>query len=204
MKDVLRILFIVIGITSALFRRCACLCALATDSEKHEYFLRLKKLKLSHHTPRWRLGGEDVSYSSYSFSTSKLDWVEWSASSPRRALPSGKGLPVPIVQEDWSAPEPVWRLRLEENPLPLPGIELRLPCVPARGQTLYWLSYLAHTSCVTPVNQDQNLYPDWDWPRVTYSLMRRRGGERRGKKNRRMAVDLNTVHAEYLKAWETS
>jgi hypothetical protein len=38
-------------------------------------------------------------YSSYSFSTSALDGGEWSASHPSRALPPGKGLPVPIVQE---------------------------------------------------------------------------------------------------------
>jgi hypothetical protein len=33
-----------------------------------------------------------------------------------------------------------------KNPLPLPGIELRLPSRPARSQTLYWLSYPAHIS----------------------------------------------------------
>jgi hypothetical protein len=35
-------------------------------------------------------------YSSYSFSTSALDEGEWSASRPGRALPPGKGPPVPI------------------------------------------------------------------------------------------------------------
>jgi hypothetical protein len=44
------------------------------------------------------LGGE-MRYSSYSFTTSALDRGEWSASRPGRALPSGKGPPVPIVQE---------------------------------------------------------------------------------------------------------
>jgi hypothetical protein len=38
-------------------------------------------------------------YSSYSFTTSALDGGEWSASRPCRALPPGKGPPVPIVQE---------------------------------------------------------------------------------------------------------
>jgi hypothetical protein len=42
------------------------------------------------------LGGEER-YSSYSFSTSALDGGEWSASRPGRALPPGKGPPVPIV-----------------------------------------------------------------------------------------------------------
>jgi hypothetical protein len=41
------------------------------------------------------LGGEEV-YSSYSFTASALDGGEWSASRPGRALPPGKGPPVPI------------------------------------------------------------------------------------------------------------
>jgi hypothetical protein len=35
-------------------------------------------------------------------------WGEWSASRPGRALPPGKGPPVPIVQKAGWAPEPVW------------------------------------------------------------------------------------------------
>jgi hypothetical protein len=54
-------------------------------------------------------------YSSYSFSTSALDGGEWSASRPGRALPPGKGPPVPIGQEAGWAPEPVWIQRLEEK-----------------------------------------------------------------------------------------
>jgi hypothetical protein len=50
-------------------------------------------------------------YSSYSFSTSALDGGERSASRPGRALPPGKGPPVPIVQEAGCAPEPVWTHR---------------------------------------------------------------------------------------------
>jgi hypothetical protein len=34
-------------------------------------------------------------------------WGEWSASRPGRALPPGKGPPVPIVQDAGWAPEPV-------------------------------------------------------------------------------------------------
>jgi hypothetical protein len=60
------------------------------------------------------LGGERR-YSSYSFTTSALDGSEWSASRPGRALPLGKGPPVPIVQEAGWAPEPVWTQRLEEK-----------------------------------------------------------------------------------------
>jgi hypothetical protein len=54
-------------------------------------------------------------YSSYSFLTSALDGGEWSASRPGRALPLGKGPPVPIVQEAGWTPEPVWTQRLEEK-----------------------------------------------------------------------------------------
>jgi hypothetical protein len=54
-------------------------------------------------------------YSSYSFTTSALDGGEWSVSRPGRALPPGKGSPVPIVQEAGWAPELVWTQRLEEK-----------------------------------------------------------------------------------------
>jgi hypothetical protein len=54
-------------------------------------------------------------YSSYSFTTSALDEGGWSALRPGRALPPGKGPPVPIVQEAGWAPEPVWTQRLEEK-----------------------------------------------------------------------------------------
>jgi hypothetical protein len=73
--------------------------------------LLLLKLKLSHYTPRRRL--EERRYnSSYSFSTSALEGGEWSASRPGRTLATGKGPPVPIVQEAGWAPEPVWTLLL--------------------------------------------------------------------------------------------
>jgi hypothetical protein len=63
-----------------------------------------KKVKQSLYTPWRRLGGEE--YSPYSFTTSALDGGEWSASRPGRALPKGKGPPVPIVQEAGWTPEP--------------------------------------------------------------------------------------------------
>jgi hypothetical protein len=47
--------------------------------------------------------------------TSALDGGEWSASRPGRALPPGRGPPVPIGQEAGWAPEPVWTQRLEEK-----------------------------------------------------------------------------------------
>jgi hypothetical protein len=73
------------------------------------------KVKLS--CPATRHGGAwgERRYSSYSFLTSALDGGERSASRPGRALPPGKGLPVPIEQEAGWAPEPVWTQRLEEK-----------------------------------------------------------------------------------------
>jgi hypothetical protein len=68
-------------------------------------------------SPATRHGGawEEKRYSSYSFMTSELDGGEWSASRPGRALPPGKGPPVPIVQEAGWAAEPVWTQRIEEK-----------------------------------------------------------------------------------------
>jgi hypothetical protein len=71
------------------------------------------KVKQSLYTPRRSL--EERRYSSYSFTTSALDEGVWSASRPGRALPPGKGPPVPIVQEAVWAPEPVWTKRIEEK-----------------------------------------------------------------------------------------
>jgi hypothetical protein len=75
--------------------------------------IRTKKLKLSHYTPRWRLG--ERRYSSYSFSTSTLNEGEWSASRTARVLAPGKGSAVPTVQVAGRAQEPVWTRRLEEK-----------------------------------------------------------------------------------------
>jgi hypothetical protein len=88
-------------------------------------------------SPATRHGGAwgERRYSSYSFSTLALDCCEWSASRPGRALPPGKWPPVPIVQEAGWAPEPVWAQRIEENPLPLPGIEPRSSSLAARSQS---------------------------------------------------------------------
>jgi hypothetical protein len=71
----------------------------------------------SYSCPATRHGGAwgERRYSCYSFSTSALDGGEWSVSLFGRALPPGKGPPVPIGQEAGWAPEPVWTQRLEEK-----------------------------------------------------------------------------------------
>jgi hypothetical protein len=61
--------------------------------------------KSSPTTHLWRSMGERM-YSSYLFMTSVLYGGEWSASRPGRALSSGKGTPVPFVQEaGWASAE---------------------------------------------------------------------------------------------------
>jgi hypothetical protein len=72
--------------------------------------------------PLHTYGGKGGMYSSYSFTTSQLDGGEWSTSRPGRALPPGKGPPVPIVQEAGWAPEPVSTQRLEEKSFASAGI----------------------------------------------------------------------------------
>jgi hypothetical protein len=54
-------------------------------------------------------------YSSYSFTTSALDWGEGVSVIPGGALSPGKGPPVPILQGTGWAPELVWTQRLEEK-----------------------------------------------------------------------------------------
>jgi hypothetical protein len=80
---------------------------------------RSKSKKQSLYTPWRRLGEEE--YSSYSLTTSALDEGVWSASRSGRALPPGKGPPVPIVQEAGWAPEPVWTQRLQEKSFAFAG-----------------------------------------------------------------------------------
>jgi hypothetical protein len=68
---------------------------------------------MTHTSALRRLGGGGDS--SYSFTTSAQDGGEWSASRPGRALPLGKGPPLPTEQEAGWAPEPVWTQRTDEK-----------------------------------------------------------------------------------------
>jgi hypothetical protein len=87
--------------------------------------------KQSPYTPRRPLG--ERRHSSYSFLTPAVDGDEWSALHFGRALPLGKGPPVPIGQEAGWAPEPVWTERLEEGSFrPCRGSNLDRPV----GQTV--------------------------------------------------------------------
>jgi hypothetical protein len=80
---------------------------------------------------------EALGESSKSFTTSALDGGEWSGLAPGRALPPGKGLPVPIVQEAGWAPDPVRTQRLEEKSLVSAGDRTSITRHPVRSQTLY-------------------------------------------------------------------
>jgi hypothetical protein len=89
-------------------------------------------------SPATRHGGAwgERRYIFYSFLTSILDGGEWSASHPGRALPPGKGPPVPIVQETGWAPEPVWTEAREEILCPCRELKLDLPVVQSVADTI--------------------------------------------------------------------
>jgi hypothetical protein len=82
----------------------------AKANHTHLTFKQIKAVPL--HTMQ-ALGGRGDR--SYTFTTSALDGVEWSASRPGRALPPEKDPPVSIGQEAGWAPDPVWTQRLEEK-----------------------------------------------------------------------------------------
>jgi hypothetical protein len=65
------------------------------------------------------------------------------SSMPRPHFTPGKD-PVPVVQEAWWAPRPVWTGA--ENLAPPPPTGIRSPDRPALNQSLYRLSYPAHTA----------------------------------------------------------
>jgi hypothetical protein len=94
----------------------------------------------THHEGAW---GERR-YSSYSFLTLALDGGEWSASCPSRALPLGKGPPVPTGLEVGWTPEPVWTQRLEEK-----------SCASVGDRTMVVQSVVSH-------------YTDWATPAPCY------------------------------------
>jgi hypothetical protein len=71
-----------------------------------------------------------------------MGWVV--SVTPRRALAPRKGTPVPIVQRLGGPRASLDTEATRKIFSPLPGIEPRSPGRPARSQTLYWLSYLAH------------------------------------------------------------
>jgi hypothetical protein len=69
--------------------------------------------------------------------TSALDGGEWSASRPGRALAPWQGPPVHCTG-GWVGPTAGMDTEARGKILsPLPGTEPRLPCRPARSQTLY-------------------------------------------------------------------
>jgi hypothetical protein len=94
------------------FSSLSCPLNPSSSLSKVRFWLKVKYKAVPQHLYR---SGRERSYSSYSFMTSAIEWGEWSASRPGRALALGKGPPVPIAQEPGWAPEPVWTHRLEEQ-----------------------------------------------------------------------------------------
>jgi hypothetical protein len=113
---------------------------------------KVKAKKLSYYTPRGAC--VEARYSSYSFSTSALDWCEWSELRLVRALTLGTH-----CTGGWVSP----RAGLDTEArakiiLPLLGIELRSPGRPYRSQTLYWLSYKGHSKESRRINSVASCY----------------------------------------------
>jgi hypothetical protein len=79
-------------------------------------------------------------YNSYSFTTSALDGGERSASRAGRALPPGRGPPVPIVQEAGWASELIWTRRLEGKSFASAGERISIAQSPS-PQPVTVLSY---------------------------------------------------------------
>jgi hypothetical protein len=109
------------------------------------------KAKKSRYTPWWRLEGRGGIAPTHSWPRHYMG-----VSGQRHALaPLWPGERTPgthCTEGGWvSQSEPVWTQRLEENSLPLPGIEPQSPGRPLRSQILYWLSY--------PSSWDKYLHP---------------------------------------------
>jgi hypothetical protein len=100
--------------------------------EKYYSLSVLKKLKLSHYTPRRRLGGEKAQL--HSFSNSAVDGGKWSESRPVRALPQGKNTAGTYCTGGLVGPKAGLDIQATGNILsPLPELEPRSPGRRARS-----------------------------------------------------------------------
>jgi len=101
--------------------------------------LNIKKVKLSRYRPGVaQRVGKGIALLFHDHGT-RRGWVV--SSTPRPHFTPGK-YPVPILQEAGWAPRPVWMGRKSRSHQDL------IPDCPVSSQSLYWLSYLAHT-CLT-------------------------------------------------------
>jgi len=82
--------------------------------------------------------------------TAALEGGEWSAARPGRTLPPGKD-PIPILQEAGRAPGPVWTGGKSH-----PHRD-SIPDRPARGRSLYRLSYRAHSVLCRLINSSNEV-----------------------------------------------
>jgi hypothetical protein len=136
---------------------------------------KTKKVKLSH--TRHAGDKRERRYSSNSFVTSALDGGEWSASRPGRVLPPGKYSRYPLTRRQ-GGPHRRSGHRLEEKSFisaghrtiiarpdtiltELPGSYSSYKQYPTAGQTLYWLSYPAHTQVINSIPLQTRYYTDW-------------------------------------------
>jgi hypothetical protein len=93
------------------------------------------------------------SSSIYSFSTSAPVGGWLVSVTPRPRFSPGERTPGTHCTGGWAGPRTGLDTEARGNILsPLPGIEPRSPGRPARSQTLYWLSYPAHTALLAYAN----------------------------------------------------
>jgi hypothetical protein len=113
-------------------------------------------------------------YSSYLSSTPALDGGEWSAPRP------GERTPGTHCTGGWVGLRGSMDAEARGKIFPpLPGIEPCSPGHPARSQTLYWLSHLAHNKCSLlhkiNINKSETIkytkniikYVPWKWALLT-------------------------------------
>jgi hypothetical protein len=92
----------------------------------------IKKIKLSHHTPWRRFGGEEIQLLLILYLDTR--WGEWSASRLVRALAPGKGPPGTHCTGGWLGPRTGLDTEDRGKILsPLPGIEAQSPGRPVRS-----------------------------------------------------------------------
>jgi hypothetical protein len=106
------------------------------------------------------LGGEELQLLLILDLGTRWGWVV--SVTPRPRFAPGKGPRVPIVQEAGWAPEPVWTQRLEENSLPLLGIE---PCRPVfQSVVRHYTDWATPAPCIDKCRyeiQEQKGIPVW-------------------------------------------
>jgi hypothetical protein len=118
-------------------------------------------LKLSHHTPRGRLG--ERRYSPSFFDDLGTRWGSVVKVTPWPCFSPGERTPGTPWTGNWVGHKAGLDTEVTGKLLlPLPGIEPRSPGRPARNQTLYWLCYPAQPEKICCL-QNKHHSSSWWW-----------------------------------------